>query len=138
MFHAGVVIVTNTDGKVLLLKRSDAVDTYSGCWNFPGGRPDENESPEDCAARECFEESSIKIDPKDLYFLDCIDHEGKGHIYFYVYENCDQDVIIDWESSDYIWAEPKQLLTLNIIPMPKELVEMIIMHIGPGFNEDKN
>ena len=46
MFYASVVIVTNKSGNILLLKRSEAVDTYSGYWNFPGGRPDEGEEPE--------------------------------------------------------------------------------------------
>ena len=67
MFHAGVVIVSDPKGRVLILKRSDAVDHFAGYWNFPGGRPDEEEEPAVCAARECFEESGIQIDPDDLF-----------------------------------------------------------------------
>tara|TARA_B100000131_G_scaffold297792_1_gene316871 strand:- start:3363 stop:3782 length:420 start_codon:yes stop_codon:yes gene_type:complete len=138
MFHAGVVIVSDENGRLLILKRSDAVDHFAGYWNFPGGRPDDGEDPADCAARECFEESGIKIDPNDLYFIDSIKRSDEKHIYFFAYENCNQPVVIDWESSDYKWIFASELSSTKMIPMPKEFIEMLSIHFNNNLkNENK-
>lgn len=48
--------VLNEKNQVLLIKRSD-----NGFWALPGGCHDLNETPMECAVRECFEESGYKI-----------------------------------------------------------------------------
>lgn len=53
---AADVFVLNSENKVLLVKRTD-----NGFWCLPGGRQDLGETPAECAARECFEESGYKV-----------------------------------------------------------------------------
>lgn len=53
---AADVFVLNFEDKVLLVKRTD-----NGFWCLPGGKQDLGETPAQCAARECFEESGYKI-----------------------------------------------------------------------------
>lgn len=53
---AADVFVLNSENKVLLVKRTD-----NGFWCLPGGKQDLGETPAECAARECFEESGYKV-----------------------------------------------------------------------------
>lgn len=56
----GVAVIVEKNGKVLLGKRKGAHG--SGSWAFPGGHLEMNESIEECARREVFEETGISID----------------------------------------------------------------------------
>ena len=47
-------------GKVLAAQRSETMD-LPGKWEFPGGKIEEGENPEDCLVREIQEELSVRI-----------------------------------------------------------------------------
>ncbi len=55
------VFVTNEKNEVLLIKRAD-----NGYWALPGGCQDLGETPKECSARECLEESGYSIEITDL------------------------------------------------------------------------
>lgn len=59
---ANAIIVKN--GKILLAKRK--VEPRKGQWSLPGGFLEFEESPEQAAIRELFEETGLKIKLKDL------------------------------------------------------------------------
>ena len=48
------------EGKILATQRGAAMD-LPGCWEFPGGKVELGESPENCLLREIREELSIEI-----------------------------------------------------------------------------
>ena len=54
-----VVITKEADAKVLLIQRGD--EPYKGCWAFPGGFMNMDETTEQCAIRELEEETGIKV-----------------------------------------------------------------------------
>jgi 8-oxo-dGTP diphosphatase len=49
-----------SEGKVLCAKRSERM-SQPGYWEFPGGKVEEDEMPEECLLREILEELSISI-----------------------------------------------------------------------------
>ena len=54
-----VVISKEAEAKVLLIQRGD--DPYKGCWAFPGGFMNMDETTEQCALRELEEETGLKV-----------------------------------------------------------------------------
>ena len=50
----------NEQGKVLINKRPEGKD-YAGYWEFPGGKVEENETPEEAIIRELKEEINIDV-----------------------------------------------------------------------------
>ncbi|WP_127015516.1 NUDIX domain-containing protein [Anoxybacter fermentans] len=49
--------IIEKDGKFLIARRKEG--HLSGMWEFPGGKIEEGESPEECLKREIFEELGI-------------------------------------------------------------------------------
>jgi 8-oxo-dGTP diphosphatase len=56
---AGALI--DTDGRVLLAQRPEG-KSLAGLWEFPGGKVEEGESPEETLIREVLEELGVKIE----------------------------------------------------------------------------
>lgn len=55
------MLVENSKGQFLLLKRPDTDDLFPGKWCLPGGHRQDDETIQQGAERECFEESGIKV-----------------------------------------------------------------------------
>ena len=54
-----VVITREAAPKVLLIQRGN--EPFKGCWAFPGGFMDMDETTEQCAIRELEEETGLKV-----------------------------------------------------------------------------
>lgn len=54
-----IVITKETEPKVLLIQRGN--EPYKGCWAFPGGFMDMDETTEQCAIRELEEETGLVV-----------------------------------------------------------------------------
>ena len=54
-----VVITREAEPKVLLIQRG--YEPYKGCWAFPGGFMNMDETTEQCAIRELEEETGLKV-----------------------------------------------------------------------------
>lgn len=57
--------VIEKDGKILIGKRKGGVDV-EGKWEFPGGKIEHGETPEECLSRELFEEFGIETEVAEL------------------------------------------------------------------------
>ena len=59
-------IIQDSEGLLLCAKRGDWKDA-AGKWEFPGGKPLENESLEDALIRELREELAIEVKPLRIF-----------------------------------------------------------------------
>ncbi len=57
-----VCAIIAKEGKLLVCKRSEQMSN-PGLWEFPGGKIQEDESPESAIIRECMEELHITVKP---------------------------------------------------------------------------
>ncbi|WP_150051369.1 Nudix family hydrolase [Methylomonas rhizoryzae] len=58
--HVAVGVIRNPDGRILLTQRAKNVH-QGGLWEFPGGKLEPNESPEQALYRELHEEVGIEV-----------------------------------------------------------------------------
>jgi 8-oxo-dGTP pyrophosphatase MutT (NUDIX family) len=101
----GGIIKCSTTGKYLLVKG------FTGKWSFPKGHREKNESPQECAKREIYEETGIVIDD--------IKDKKATFVSIYYYFNFDfkeevQTNPIDTnEVKDIKWFLPEETETIN-------------------------
>lgn len=88
------MLVTNPEGKVLILKRNAECEFEPNKWGFPGGKVMPGETTKTGSIRECLEECGIIIDPESV--------KPKGEI-----------VNDDKTSSHYFTGTPKNELKLG-------------------------
>ena len=72
-----VVITKEAEPKVLLIQRG--ADPYKGCWAFPGGFMNMDETTEQCAIRELEEETGLKVTTiKQIGAYSKVDRDPRG------------------------------------------------------------
>ncbi len=118
--------LTNEKGEILLQKRpADA--QMGGLWEFPGGKVDEGESPENALARELEEELGVIVDPQHLAPLTFASEPLGGRNLVLLLYRC-----IHWRgtpkafyASDIQWALPKDMPALPMPPADYPLVRRL-------------
>lgn len=72
-----VVITKSEPRRVLLIERGG--NPYKGCWAFPGGFMDMDETAEQCAFRELEEETGLKLtEAKQIGCYSDVDRDPRG------------------------------------------------------------
>lgn len=80
----GIGVIVMRDRMVLMQKRKSKHG--EGTWAFPGGHLEFGETPEQCAARETFEEAGITVTDLERgpYTNDVHQSEGKHYITLFI------------------------------------------------------
>ena len=66
MLRVSAAIINNSDNEILICQRGPG-GSCEFLWEFPGGKIEPGESPEECVVRECREELGIDIEVQDLF-----------------------------------------------------------------------
>lgn len=110
-------MLTNTEGEVLLARRSEFVHR-GGTWAFPGGAVEPGETAAACALREAEEE--LGLDPDSVAVTQTVpgvDH-GSWH-YTYVLGTLSAPkprLQLNWESDAIVWLTPDKVGDLRLHP----------------------
>ena len=84
MSFSGAKLALFLGSDLLVIKRDDKPDIpYPGYWDLPGGGREADESPEDCALRETFEEVSLTIPKAELSWSKSY-QRARGRVWFFV------------------------------------------------------
>ncbi len=103
------------EGKVLIARRP-AGDPLAGEWEFPGGKIEPGETPQECLRREIKEELSIDISVGD-YFSDSIYHYPTKTIHLAAYWSTWIKGEIELRSHDAVeWISISNLNQFNFAP----------------------
>ena len=72
-----IVLTRENTPKVLLIERGD--EPFKGCWAFPGGFLNMDETTEQCAIRELKEETGLEVDKvKEIGTYSKVDRDPRG------------------------------------------------------------
>jgi len=104
--------IIERDGFVLATQRSASM-SMPGKWEFPGGKIDPGESPEECLHREIHEEIAIKI--RIASSLPACTHKYPTFTITLLPFICtiENGELILHEHADMVWLMPSQLPTLD-------------------------
>ncbi len=109
---AAIIIQGN---KVFIARRAP-YEKHPGSWEFPGGKVENGESPEDCLYRELFEEFCIESQVKGLFAESFYQYPtGAIRLLAYFVEIIDGSFVLSVHD-DYAWVEYKDLLKYDLLP----------------------
>ncbi len=130
-------------GVILINRKENQPDRFLiiqeniGHWSFPKGHPEENETEEETARRELFEETGIKnIDFADFpllkeeynYTFGTTDYH-KTVKYFIAFTNEGNIKIQEKEISDYLWATYEQVLEKFSFDGQKRILNLVSEYV---------
>ena len=117
------VALIDADGRVLLAKRPEG-KTLAGLWEFPGGKVEEGERPEEALIRELKEELGINVEHSCLAPLTFASHAYENfHLLMPLY------VCRRWkgipqalEGQELKWVRAKDLRSMPMPPADLPLI----------------
>jgi 8-oxo-dGTP diphosphatase len=113
----------DADGRVLLAQRPEG-KAMAGLWEFPGGKIEAGETPEDALRREMREELQIELCEHCFHPLTFVSHEyAEFHLLMLLY------VARKWEGIPtatehprLIWKRPREMRELPMPPADLPLI----------------
>ncbi len=117
------VALIDPDGRVLLAQRPEG-KSMAGLWEFPGGKVEEGESPEDALVRELHEELGIETWNSCLAPLTFASHSYDNFHLLMPLFACRkwEGVPIPREGQQLVWAHARDL---RKYPMPPADIPLI-------------
>ncbi len=124
-----VVSCVLVDGdELLILKRSDKVGTFKGCWAVVSGFVEEGEVPVQTAIREMTEEIGKR--PSDPIRAGEVVHVRDGprmwSVHPFLFKASDRNITIDWEHTEYKWISLSDLGKYQTVPG----LDRVLMNLG--------
>jgi 8-oxo-dGTP diphosphatase len=127
--QVGVGVIIKRDNEILLLRRRNVHG--DGTWSTPGGHMEFGESPEQCAVREAYEETGLRVGQVRFRGLtnDVFETEGKHYITIWMeseYEGGEAQLTAEYESAQLGWFRLDALPAPLFLPFRNLLEERTI------------
>ena len=124
---AAAVIIE--DGRVLLTRRQEG-QHLAGFWEFPGGKVEDGESPEEALERECREECGIEVAVAEV--LDVTHHRYPQKDVLLLFYRCELrgGQVRHLEVADHAWVAPSDLDRYALPPADERVVTRIRQLFG--------
>ena len=120
-------IIKNKNGEILLMSRKQK-DSFTNCWEFPGGKLKNNENFAVALFRELREELNIKIDINKLSNYEFFKHRYRSFLLMmYVFEVTEwTGKIISKEGELLKWMSAKDLKKAKLLPANTKVVNYFL------------
>jgi len=117
------VAVVEHKGRFLVGQRPLNVP-LAGYWEFPGGKIEPGESPEEAAVRECREEAGIDVDVVETYPVHEQQYEhGSVRLHFLA---CQPVGTLSTPSVPFRWVARRELAELQFPAGNRQLIESLL------------
>ncbi|NAN55239.1 (deoxy)nucleoside triphosphate pyrophosphohydrolase [Pseudomonas protegens] len=121
--------VVHRDGKILITRRAPG-QKLAGMWEFPGGKLEHGETPQDCITRELREELGVESVAGEILTSSIYTYPG-GTIELIAVSVVLQSIQFVLQVHDLIeWVRPQELLQYDLAPADVPIAEEIIRTYG--------
>lgn len=123
----------DTDGRILMSRRPKGKQ-HAGLWEFPGGKLEEGETPEQALKRELWEELGVEPCERCFQAFTFVSHEYEDfHLLMPLYLCRQWDGFVrPKEGQEIKWVFPDRLLELDLVPADIPLAHEIRDRIPKG------
>ena len=127
------VALVDADNRVLIAQRP-AGKPMAGLWEFPGGKVEAGERPEETLIRELAEELGITVQEACLAPLTFASHAYETfHLLMPLYICRRWDGLVQAREGQALkWVRPRQLREHDMPPADEPLIPALIDLLGPG------
>ncbi|WP_055667493.1 (deoxy)nucleoside triphosphate pyrophosphohydrolase [Desnuesiella massiliensis] len=124
MIDVVAAIIENGSGEILIARRKQEKQ-LGGFWEFPGGKVDKGEKPEESLVRELKEEMDVLIEVKE-FFGENIHQYDRGIIKLIAFKCKIMSGTIKLVDHDNcVWVRREQLDSYNFAPADVPFVERL-------------
>lgn len=119
-------IIRDNHRKILAVRRKSD-DVHGGGWEFPGGKIEHAEQPEEALEREIQEELGVGIDIERIF--DAVMHEYENFKVFIVFYLCNlkSGAPLSLNAHDrFLWLAPSQLDEVDFLPADAGTVKKLM------------
>ncbi|AYQ31183.1 NUDIX hydrolase [Runella sp. SP2] len=128
--------IVEYEQKILLVQRSLQQEFLPGYFEFPGGKVDFGEHPEESVVRELKEETGLSVKPSHIFTCrSYLSKQGYQHnvelFYIVNMTNSISEVILSNEHQAYMWVDKDNLEMVNLPdsdPVKKILEEVLSLY----------
>ena len=116
------------NNKYLLLEKikDDISDKNKGKWEVPGGKIEENESPEQAILREIKEETGLNCEIiKELPLLELKKETFQSKCHVFLIKTTSNKVILSKEHSEFIWVTSEEVKIMKSVLFPDILLDYL-------------
>ncbi|HUF38345.1 MAG TPA: 8-oxo-dGTP diphosphatase [Anaerolineales bacterium] len=113
---ATLCYIKRGDRTLMLHRNKKENDVHKGKWNGLGGKFLPGETPEDCAAREVFEESGLRAERLDLcgvITFPLFSHDSDWYVFVFIVTAFGGE-LAESPEGELAWIPDRDLLDLNL------------------------
>ncbi len=116
--------VLEQDGRIFIARRREE-DSFGGLWEFPGGKMEPDESPEEALVRECREELEIEIDIGPLFEVIFYRYSKKNVLVLFYSGRIRQGRPKARGCSGFAWVLREEFKNYEFLPADQPILEKL-------------
>ena len=124
MTRVSAAIIKNSDNEILICQRGLG-GSCEFLWEFPGGKIEQGESPEECLVRECLEELEIEIEILELFEQTKYSYPEREIEFMFFTASLKKGVPVPSVHNCIKWVLPDKLQDYEFCPADVSVIEKL-------------